>query len=88
MSKDDDSGKKRPNPWGATSDNQNNKKGKNNPWRDSPNRPNGSGNHGGHGNGPDDLGDMLKDLQKTIANILPGNRYCRTAWYHHRLLQL
>ncbi|MCK5373692.1 MAG: FtsH protease activity modulator HflK [Alphaproteobacteria bacterium] len=73
MSQDDDSGKKRPNPWGTTSGNQNNKKGKDTPWGISSSRPHGSGNRGGSGGGPEDFGDILKDLRKVIADLLPGN---------------
>ena len=67
MSQDDDSGKKRPNPWGTTSGNQNNKKGKDTPWGISSSRPHGSGNRGGSGGGPEDFGDILQWLLPVIG---------------------
>ena len=71
MSQDDDnSGKKRPNPWGNTSDNKGGRKLRAIP---SGNKSGGSGGDGGKGNGPQDLGDLLKDLQNMLAEIIPGN---------------
>ena len=76
MSQDNDSGKKRPNPWGSTSGNNG---GRKNPWGNEPkdrSRDGGrgrGGQGGGRGNDPQDFGDLLKDLQDLIADMLPGN---------------
>ena len=71
MSQDDDnSGKKRPNPWGNASDNKGSRKLRAVP---SGKKSGGSGGNGGRGNGPQDLRDLLNDLQNMLAEILPGN---------------
>lgn len=68
MSQDDDSDKKkRRNPWGDQSQNNNGQK-PNNPWGGN----SGGGNRGG-GNNPNDLDDLIKSLQKSLGDILPQN---------------
>lgn len=70
MSQDDDSGKKRPNPWGSASDNKDGRKLRSIPGG---NKSGKNGSDGGKENGPQDLGDLLNDLQNMLADILPGN---------------
>jgi len=69
MSQDDDSGKKRPNPWGDASGNKGEHKLTEIPGGKKSRKRSG----GGRGNEPQDIGELLKDLQDTIAEILPGN---------------
>jgi membrane protease subunit HflK len=69
MSQDDDSGKKRPNPWGDVSDNKDGRKLR----AITGGKKSGNSGDGGKGNGPQDLGDLLADLQNILTDILPGN---------------
>ncbi len=71
MSQDDDSGKKRPNPWGGASDNKGSRKLRAVPSGKKSGGSGGGGNRGG--NGPQDLGDLLDDIQNMLADFLPGN---------------
>ena len=73
MSQDNDSGKKRGNPWGNTSGNSGDgRKGRDNPWGGS---GGGGGNRGGggRGNDPKDFDDIIKNAQDGLRDILPGN---------------
>ncbi len=73
MSQDNDSGKKRGNPWGNTSGNNGDgRKGRDNPWGGS---GGGGGNRGGggRGNDPKDFDDIIKNAQDGLRDILPGN---------------
>ncbi|MFP4098622.1 MAG: FtsH protease activity modulator HflK [Alphaproteobacteria bacterium] len=74
MSQDNDSGKKRPNPWGTASGSRNGKQGRDNPWGKPPGGGgHGGGGQGGNGNGPQDFDSLLKELHNIIKNILPEN---------------
>tara|TARA_R110001592_G_scaffold144484_4_gene367636 strand:- start:3894 stop:5063 length:1170 start_codon:yes stop_codon:yes gene_type:complete len=72
MSQDDDSGKKRGNPWGnASGNNGEGRKKRDNPWGGS---SGGGGNRGGgRGNDPKDFDDIIKNAQEGLRDILPGN---------------
>jgi len=74
MSKDDDSGKKRNNPWG-NNDGRPSKK-RDNPWGSAPKRgKNKGGNRGGNddGKGPGDIDDLIRNAQDGLRDVLPGN---------------
>ncbi len=72
MSKDNDSGKKRGNPWGnASGSNGDGRKKRDNPWGGS---SGGGGNHGGgRGNDPKDLDEIIKNAQEGLKEVLPSN---------------
>ncbi len=72
MSKDNDSGKKRGNPWGnASGGNGDGRKKRDNPWGGS---PSGGGNRGGgRGHDPKDFDDIIKNAQEGLREVLPGN---------------
>ncbi len=71
MSKDDDSGRKKKNPWGNKGSDDRGGRGKkpDSPWGSS----GGGGN--GRGDGPDqqDFDDIIKNMQDGLRDILPGN---------------
>ncbi len=73
MSQDDDSGKKRPNPWGNASSNKGNRKFKTITGGTGGKKSGNNRNHNDHGNSPQDITELFKDLQNAIADILPGN---------------
>jgi len=74
MSKDDDSGKKRGNPWGnASGNNGDGRKKRDNPWGGSSGDGGKRGGGGGHGNDPKDFDDIIKNAQDGLREVLPGN---------------
>ena len=73
MSQDDDSGNKRPNPWGTASDNKGGRKLRAVPGGKKSGGGGNRGGGGGRGNDPQDFGELLKDLQNMLTDILPGN---------------
>ena len=71
MSNNNDSGKKRGNPWGNSSDGDDRRRKRDNPWGNQ----GGGGNRGGggRGNDPKDFDDIIKNAQEGLRDILPGN---------------
>ena len=73
MSQNNDSGKKRGNPWGnASGHDGDGRRKRDNPWGGS--SGGGGGNRGGgRGNDPKDFDDIIKNAQEGLRDVLPGN---------------
>ena len=70
MSRDDDSGRKKKNPWGNNSNDGRGRKDRGSPWGDSKGRDDRGG---GRGNDPQDLDEFIKNAQDGLREVLPGN---------------
>ncbi len=66
MSRDDDSGRKRKNPWGGSDNDNRGRKNRQNPWGS------GGGNQGG-GKDPQDLDEFIKNAQDGLRDVMPSN---------------
>ncbi|MGH1376068.1 MAG: FtsH protease activity modulator HflK [Alphaproteobacteria bacterium] len=66
MSRDDDSGRKKKNPWGNSENDNKGRKSRQNPWGS------GGGNNGG-GKDPQDLDEFIKNAQSGLREVMPSN---------------